>query len=67
VLRARAHYLCGSAGALGLMELSALGRAVDEAIKANLDHTGPTAQLATMLVGTIAAVEAFLPKLSTAA
>jgi HPt (histidine-containing phosphotransfer) domain-containing protein len=67
VLRARAHYLCGSAGALGLTALSDLGREVDVAIRSDRDATEPTARLARLLGHTIRAVEAYLPRLASAA
>jgi HPt (histidine-containing phosphotransfer) domain-containing protein len=66
-LRAQAHKLCGSAGAVGLMRMSELAREVDQTIREERDAREPIARFARLLTETIARLGAYLQSFANAA
>ena len=66
-LRARAHKLCGSAGAVGLTRVSEVAREVDQAIREGRDATVAIARLSRLLVETIAGLGPYMQRFARAA
>jgi PAS domain S-box-containing protein len=66
-LRAQAHKLCGSAGAVGLGPISDVAREVDQAIRDGAEPAEAIARLARLLTETIGGLGAYLQRFANAA
>jgi two-component system, sensor histidine kinase and response regulator len=66
-LRPRAHKLCGSAGAMGLTQLSEVAREVDQAIRAGSDASSEVAKLRRLLAETSAGLDVYVRRFASAA
>ncbi|MFO0738636.1 MAG: response regulator [Labilithrix sp.] len=58
-LKARVHGLVGSAGALGILDLSSAARDLEQAMAAGRDRREPTARLRALILRTVRGLSAF--------